>query len=239
MKRILVSLSIIGVAAAVAVGATLAYFGDTETSTGNTITAGSLDLKIDFQCEDGCTFSLRDLNGESFFRDCDIKPGDSGEVTISWHVFDNNAWGRIKMTELANYENGCLEPEAKEDTTCNDPGLGEGELDDYLKFTLWMDEGETAGWQCPSNSNGPCPADPKEGDNILNGIETVLAEPTPSQLLNGVVLPQELVGSTTYYLGMKWAIPFEVGNVVQSDSLVGKIVMEIVQSRNNPNPWTP
>ena len=50
MKRILVSLSIIGVAAAVAVGATLAYFGDTETSTGNTITAGSLDLKIDFQC---------------------------------------------------------------------------------------------------------------------------------------------------------------------------------------------
>ena len=47
MKRILISLSIIGVVAAIAIGATVAYFNDVETSTGNIFTAGTLDLKVD------------------------------------------------------------------------------------------------------------------------------------------------------------------------------------------------
>ena len=46
MKRILISLSIIGAVAAIAVGGTIAYFQDVETSTGNTLSAGVLDLKI-------------------------------------------------------------------------------------------------------------------------------------------------------------------------------------------------
>lgn len=238
MKKILVSLSIIGVVAVVAIGATVAYFGDTETSTGNTMTAGTLDLKIDFQCpETGCNWSLRDLNGESFFHQCDIKPGDSNEVTISWHVYKNNAWARIRLADLVDYENKCTSSEGKVDSTCGNPGLGEGELDDNLIFTLWMDEGQTAGWQCPDNS--PCPADPKEGNNLLDGIETILATKTASELVAGVKLPNELIGSTTYYLGLKWEVPADTGNVIQTDSLVGKIIMEVVQSRNNPNPWTP
>ena len=47
MKRILISLSIIGVVAAIGIGATIAYFNDVETSTGNIFTAGTLDLKVD------------------------------------------------------------------------------------------------------------------------------------------------------------------------------------------------
>lgn len=46
-KKIIISLSVIGVVAAVAIGGTIAYFNDTETSTGNIFTAGSLDLKVD------------------------------------------------------------------------------------------------------------------------------------------------------------------------------------------------
>ncbi|MDD5433732.1 MAG: SipW-dependent-type signal peptide-containing protein [Candidatus Pacebacteria bacterium] len=46
-KKLIVSLSIIGVVAALAIGGTIAYFNDTETSTGNIFTAGSLDLKVD------------------------------------------------------------------------------------------------------------------------------------------------------------------------------------------------
>jgi spore coat-associated protein N len=46
MKKILISLAIIGVVGAIGIGATVAYFTDTETSTGNTFTAGSLDLTI-------------------------------------------------------------------------------------------------------------------------------------------------------------------------------------------------
>ncbi len=47
MKKILISLSIIGVVAVVAIGATIAYFNDTETSTGNILVAGTMDLKVD------------------------------------------------------------------------------------------------------------------------------------------------------------------------------------------------
>lgn len=244
MKKILVSLSIIGVVAVIAVGATVAYFGDTETSTGNTMTAGTIDLRVDLQCQDqqGCDFTLRDLNGESFFgRVCDIKPGDSGEVTISWHVYDNNAWARLRFADVVDYENKCTNPESKAgDTTCGDPGVGQGELSQYLAFTMWMDQGATAGWQCPDGNNGPCTNDPLEGDNILNGVETPIVQDKPmSQIIGegGVKLPGELEGSTTYYLGVKWTIPSATGNIIQTDSLVGKIVMEVVQSKNNPNPW--
>ncbi|MCH8741870.1 hypothetical protein IH779_03130, partial [Patescibacteria group bacterium] len=43
MKKILISISIIGIAAAVAVGGTIAFFNDTETSTGNIFVAGTID----------------------------------------------------------------------------------------------------------------------------------------------------------------------------------------------------
>ena len=239
MKKIIISFSVIAVVAAIAIGGTVAYFQDVETSAGNTMTAGTLDLQIDFQCDrPGCDFDLRDLVGQSFFNECDVKPGDKGEATISWHVYDNNAWARIRLADVNEYENGCLDSEKEVDATCDSPGLGNGELDDYLTFTFWMDEGQEVGWQCPDGNNGPCIVDSKEGDNILNGVETVLATKTASQLLNGVNLPYELVGSTTYYLGMKWEVPGATGNIAQGDSLMGKIIMEIVQSRNNPNPWT-
>mgnify|MGYP001578414017 FL=1 len=46
-KRILLSLGMIVFVAAAALGATGAFFSDTETSTGNTFTAGAIDLGID------------------------------------------------------------------------------------------------------------------------------------------------------------------------------------------------
>lgn len=45
--RILASLGMIVFVAAIAAGATGAFFSDTETSTGNTFTAGDIDLQID------------------------------------------------------------------------------------------------------------------------------------------------------------------------------------------------
>ena len=45
-KRVLSSVLVIAVVAVMVGGATLAYFTDTETSSGNTFTAGTLDLKV-------------------------------------------------------------------------------------------------------------------------------------------------------------------------------------------------
>lgn len=47
MKKILLSLSMIAIVGVLSIGATGAFFSDTETSTGNTFTAGTIDLKID------------------------------------------------------------------------------------------------------------------------------------------------------------------------------------------------
>lgn len=137
-KKILISLSIIGAVAAIAVGGTIAYFSDTETSTGNTFTAGALDLTVDNDCyynvlpgegqEPNCptvandpstevnesivtTWALTDLGVKHrFFWFNDVKPGDFGEDTISLHV-DNDAWLRLLISAVTNNGNGLTEPE--------------------------------------------------------------------------------------------------------------------------------
>ena len=48
MKKVLISFLSIGAVAVVAVFATQAFFSDTETSTGNTFTAGAIDLTVDY-----------------------------------------------------------------------------------------------------------------------------------------------------------------------------------------------
>ncbi len=47
MKKILFSLATIGVVSALTFGATTAFFSDTETSAGNTFTAGTIDISVD------------------------------------------------------------------------------------------------------------------------------------------------------------------------------------------------
>jgi len=46
-KKIIISLSVIAAVAAIVVGGTIAYFSDTATMSGNTFTAGTMDIKID------------------------------------------------------------------------------------------------------------------------------------------------------------------------------------------------
>ncbi len=62
MKKIIISLSIIGAAAVIGIGATVALFSDTETSAGNIFTAGSIDLKVDH--------TLATYNGDPCVGDC-------------------------------------------------------------------------------------------------------------------------------------------------------------------------
>jgi len=71
MKRILTAIVLIGIVAMLAGAGTFAYFSDTETSTGNTFTAGTLDLKIrngDESWGDGVTSTWTMSN---------MKPGDT------------------------------------------------------------------------------------------------------------------------------------------------------------------
>jgi len=199
MKKILLSLAALGVVGAVVGGATVAFYGDVETSTGNTFTAGGIDLKVDsvshyngmictsegWQPEgdtqvgpehfpqpgaecDG-TWAETDLQDgvQKYFNFLDLKPGDWGEDTISLHVYNNDAWGQFEIASTTDRDNTCTEPEqTAENNGCVEPD-GDGEIDNYLRFTGWVDQGSIPGFQCGSPDLGDAQCeDPTEGDNI-------------------------------------------------------------------------
>jgi len=250
-KKILISLSVIAAVAAIAIGGTIAYFSDTETSTGNTFTAGSIDLKIDNtsylngQPVPGSTWELTDLTNQLFFNFSDLKPGDYGEDTVSLHVNNNDAWACVTFKNLANDDNTCTEPEDADDLP-NTPGCwttsqaGEGELAQNLYFVFWADD----------------------GNNIWETNEPILMQGLASDVLGGKTYPiadstfsiagmpgTPLTGSKDYYIGKAWCFGTmgsmvsgqhptcngqAVNNASQSDSLTGGIIFYAEQARNNP-----
>jgi predicted ribosomally synthesized peptide with SipW-like signal peptide len=207
MKQILFSLAVIGVTSALAVGGSGAFFSDAETSTGNTFTAGTIDLKIDnsswyngvFQPD--LSWGLSDLAGKLFFNFKDLKPGDWSEDTVSLHVDNNDSWvcANVKLTK--NDDNGTNEPELAAGDTQDDPANNwDGELARELHFVFWADD----------------------GDNVLETGEKVLLTGNPVDLPQGDGNPgmtfpivdstfnafgtvgQPLAGLETKHIGKAW-----------------------------------
>jgi Ca-activated chloride channel family protein len=195
-RKALAGLGSIGVASAGAGLGTSAYFSDEESFTNNQLTAGELDLKLDYKAtysggpgrldevdswysesgpgepfdvqeiEEGtyligetpaeteamwadevqntnlCDPSLDLINGDEIpvFTLEDVKPGDSGEVTVSLHICDNPAWMYMNGELTENAQNGTTEPE--EEALMDEHGEipDEGQLADAIETTLWYDE---------------------------------------------------------------------------------------------------
>jgi len=148
MKKILGSVGVLAVVGALVLGATGAFFSDTETSTGNTFTAGAIDLQISSQCSynggnsntncghwsypgDGGPVTLG-----KFFDFSDLKPGDWGENTISFKVLTNEAWMCAAFTSTSS-ENGLVEPELAMNPIDTDTY---GELGEELEIMWWHDK---------------------------------------------------------------------------------------------------
>lgn len=129
---------------------------------------------------DTSSWQQTDLGVEhKFFNFDDIKPGDFGEGTISLHVFDNDAWGRMVINDVQDLENTCTTQESEAgDATCTTAN-GQGELRENIPFSIWLDDGTTPGFQCAGteSQHGPCPGDTEEGDNIHQGGELTLITP--------------------------------------------------------------
>jgi predicted ribosomally synthesized peptide with SipW-like signal peptide len=67
----------------------------------------------------------------------DVKPGDSGEVTMSLHFFDNPAYIQLIGNKTGESENGLTEPEAEVEDTPD-----AGELGDAVDVLVWNDDGD-------------------------------------------------------------------------------------------------
>ena len=228
--RILASLLVIGVVGAFATGSTFALFNDTETSQGNTFTAGAVDLQVDwnesYNGESIQNVSLTDNPGPIFELD-DVKPGDEGEATVSLHVFSNPAWMWMRANQTVNAENGCGD---------------EGELGENLYFTIWYDEDGDNVFEPDAQFD--------DGDLVLDGEEMIFngtADELDALADGGLQLDgdrfvdgnQSYMNSTTQYIGIKWWVPLDVGNEVQTDSKEFDFEFFAEQERNNPNPDNP
>lgn len=246
------------VGAVAAASATGAFFSDTETSTGNTFTAGAIDLLVDSEAHYNgsvCTLVESDyiwVGGDEypvglpcsgtwtetdlgptyqFFTLGDIKPGDEGENTLSLHVEDNDAYMCAVISNVTDEENDVTEPE----TDLGDSGPV-GELSQELNFFAWEDNGE---------------GDGEAGNNIWDAGEPALLQGPASGVLDGVVYEMygpgsPLAGDTTTYVGLYWCYGDitvdentlscsgeSVTNVSQTDSLTADISFYVEQARNN------
>jgi len=130
MSKIALSLVMIAAVGAIVIGATGAYFSDTEASVGNTFTAGTLDLNI----------QDNDLNVIIFNVD-DLAPGESGSDQVNLKNVGNlDGFLDISFLNLVNDDVSCNDPENDDDTTC---GAGEdGELLENLDILACLDDGD-------------------------------------------------------------------------------------------------
>ncbi len=217
--RILLSGATILAASAVIIGATFAFFSDTETSTGNTLAAGAIDLKIDNSSyyKDPATgnivsrpensWDLSDLTIEKFFSFTDIKPGDIGEDTISVHVNDNDAYVCAAAQVTEDSDVTYTEPELDDDSTVDegDPLGSDGELAENLNFAFWADDGDNVLEESEADSiflEGPISALGQAG-------QIALADSTNNVWTEGTA---PVTGGSTLYIGKAWCFGDLVAN---------------------------
>jgi predicted ribosomally synthesized peptide with SipW-like signal peptide len=119
-KKILLGLLTAGAVGGVTMLATNAFFSDTETSTGNILQAGAIDLLVDNTSYYNGVFNPntswlqpRNLTEELFFDFRDLKPGDYGEDTISLHVNNNDSWLCADVQLASDDDNGSLNQRVK------------------------------------------------------------------------------------------------------------------------------
>ena len=120
-KKIILSVLIIGVVGTLAGSATWAYFSDTETNTGNSITAGTIDLL------------LNNSNDERHFALDHKDPGDYGNETFALENNGNlNGELDIAFSTITNTDGtGSTEYEL---------GSGTGELGAEAQMIVFIDD---------------------------------------------------------------------------------------------------
>lgn len=150
MKKRILGLAIAATAIiSLVASGTLAQFSDTETTTDNTFTAGTLNLQVG--SADPCTETI-DIGGAS-----GLSPGDSDNAAI-WLTQNTGSIAgdlTISIGAIINNENTILEPEVDENDVTDDPDGGE--LGGLLKVAFWMDGDKDGTWSSgdyylPSNS---------------------------------------------------------------------------------------
>lgn len=220
MRRILLSLAMIAMVSTVAVGATRAYFSDTETSPNNTFTAGTLDLKVNNADSPVVTLIYDNM-----------KPGDSTGYQVYCMRNAGTVTGTVSVEfgTVVNNENGTNTPE---DIAEAKPFIGftEGELGQYLKRAVGWGP---CGWSVPSTvisdwSTGPTHSWGTPALNGTSGQTFTYGIPLTAGQEVGFFLKLELESDLKRWDGTTW---YDVDdNIIQSDSAVFDMAFHLEQT---------
>lgn len=243
-RRIALLAAVFGLVSAAAVlageepGTTFAWRGGWG---GHHNSGGSFNLRIDSASTyngvavPSATWALKDLvpGVDKFFNLGDVKPGDRGEATISFHV-NKDAWACLDLENLESSENGVNEPESHEDPD----GEANGELAEGVEFFAWYDDGDNL------FEVGELPlfgTSTQAGSVVLNNKTYALAD-----ALYGAALP----ANQTRYIGVFWCagdLSVDVadatigcdgealGNEAQTDSFSVDLAFRAVPKKDNPH----
>jgi len=259
-RRVLGGLGTIGVASAAAGLGTSAYLNDTESFENNMMTAGELDLAVDYVVHedqgDAGTYTINSFTGEVNDEDSDaavtvngdgtamsqnlgdVKPGDSGYSRFCFEIDDNPAYMWACGGLTLSHENGYTEPEPVD-------GNGEGELEENIEVDVQYCEINEETGELVST-----------GETILSGtLREVLARLQVGLPLDGTGDSMAGGGDQSAYAGtgsddvssdvtnpclcLDWEVPAEVENEIQGDELEFDLQFHALQARHNDGTANP
>lgn len=192
-RRILGSIATVGVASASAGAGTMAYFSDTETSSGNTVEAGTLELSFG--------------NGGSFDMSSTLVPGQSvvGSVTL---VNNGTITGSVDVS--ANY--------TENDASANAPDMTADEVAQVLNvLTLDYDGVSQLGQVVDVDGDGNKTVYELANSDVESGGDDVvnLADPGGGKTFTVEIELDSSVGNDYQYDGVDITFTFDLN---QTDS---------------------
>jgi predicted ribosomally synthesized peptide with SipW-like signal peptide len=146
-RKMLGGLGAIGLASAGAGLGTSALFTDTESFTGNSLTAGTLDMAVtatvvaadEYWTEQGVVGLEATADGEGVTAGLDVtdvKPGDWAIICFDVEISENPGYLLVRTENFTEGPGVTTEPE---------PTPDEGELGEYLLTTVWQEWDEQVG----------------------------------------------------------------------------------------------
>jgi len=131
-KKMLWGILLIAIALLLVGGGVFAYFSDTETASGNSFAAGTLNLQVG--SADPCTEHMTVAN---------MKPGDTGNVANWLCTNTGSITGDLTVAcgAITNSGNTLTEPEQQAGE-----GVSTGDLGGQLTVAFWMDADKSGTW---------------------------------------------------------------------------------------------
>lgn len=212
-RKVLGGLATIGAAGAATGAGTMAAFSDTETSSANTVSAGTLNLSMN-------------TTNDAAISLTNAKPGDSGFIALEL-VNEGSLAGSLDVNIGSVAADGSFSASLVTDSDGTDsefessPG-SDGELDDNINVEVGLDDSFTG-------TTGYDEGGSYSGTIDTSIVSDTLANAVGSYNTNKPIAANGDTGDSTTLI-LTYSIPTSAGNDIQGDSVAFDIQAELNQN---------